>query len=329
MGAAAERILATAKMVARIDVLCSFAEVAAKYSFVRPILTEDNLIEVKNGRHPIVERSIGSDKFVPNDTYLSADEQVIILTGPNMSGKSTYLRQIALIVFMAHIGSFVPAEAATIGITDRIFTRIGAQEDLAAGQSTFMVEMTETANILHNATPRSLVILDEIGRGTSTYDGLSIAWAVIEFIHNNPLMGSKTLFATHYHELVEQADILPKVKNYTVAVVEEKGKVIFLHKVIPGSADKSYGIHVARLAGVPQSVTNRAQTILDGLEEHKGIDKTKRESLRRKTRAKQLSLLPEESPLSEELKKIDVDALSPLEAITKLYELKRIMKGDA
>jgi len=326
VGVAAEKILVIARTIARIDVLCSFAEVAAKHSFVRPVLTQDNLIEIKNGRHPIVEKSIGSDKFVPNDTYLSTDEQVIILTGPNMSGKSTYLRQIALIVFMAHVGSFVPADAATIGITDRIFTRIGAQEDLAAGQSTFMVEMTETANILHNATPRSLVILDEIGRGTSTYDGLSIAWAVTEFIHNNPSMGAKTLFATHYHELVEQADILPRVKNCTIAVVEEKGKVIFLHKVISGSADKSYGVHVARLAGLPQSVINRAQTILDGLEENKGINKIRIGSLQRKTPAKQLSLLPEETPLADELKKIDIDSLSPLEAITKLYELKRIMK---
>ncbi len=328
VGAAAERILAVARTVARIDVLCSFAEAAAQYGYVRPVLTRENLIEVKNGRHPIVEKSIGSDKFVPNDTYLSTDEQVTILTGPNMSGKSTYLKQVALIVFMAHIGSFVSAGTATIGITDRIFTRIGAQEDLAAGQSTFMVEMTETANILNNATPRSLVILDEIGRGTSTYDGLSIAWAVIEFIHNNPSMGAKTLFATHYHELVEQADILPKVKNFTVAVVEEKGKVVFLHKVISGSADKSYGVHVAKLAGLPQSVINRAQTILDGLEEHRGIDKTKVSWLRRKMLAKQLPLLPAESPLAEELRKIEIDSLSPLEAITKLYELKRIVKRD-
>ncbi len=328
VGAAAERILVIARTVARVDILCSFAEVAAQYGYVRPVLTLDNIIEVKGGRHPIVEKSVGSDRFIPNDTYLSADEQVIILTGPNMSGKSTYLRQVALIVFMAHIGSFVPAEAATIGITDRIFTRIGAQEDLAAGQSTFMVEMTETANILHNATPRSLVILDEIGRGTSTYDGLSIAWAVTEFIHNNHSMGAKTLFATHYHELVEQADILPKVKNYTVDVVEEKGKVIFLHKVISGSADKSYGVHVAKLAGLPQSVINRAQMILDGIEEHKGVNKTRLSGLRRKKAAKQLSLLSEETPLVEELKKIDVDSLSPLEAITKLYELKNIMKRD-
>ena len=328
VGAAAERILVIARTVARIDILCSFAEVAAQYGYVRPVLTLDNIIEIKSGRHPIVEKSVGSDRFVPNDTYLSADEQVIILTGPNMSGKSTYLRQVALIVFMAHIGSFVPAEAATIGITDRIFTRIGAQEDLAAGQSTFMVEMTETANILHNATPRSLVILDEIGRGTSTYDGLSIAWAVTEFIHNNHSMGAKTLFATHYHELVKQADILPKVKNYTVDVVEEKGKVIFLHKVIPGSADKSYGVHVAKLAGMPQSVINRAQMILDGIEEHNGLNKTMLSGLRRKKPAKQLPLLPAETPMEEELKKIDVDSLSPLEAITKLYELKRIMKRD-
>jgi DNA mismatch repair protein MutS len=329
LSAAAERILAIARTVAQIDILCSFAEVATDYNYIKPIMTRDNVLEIKKGRHPIVERSIGCDKFIPNDTHLDDnDKQIIILTGPNMSGKSTYLRQVALIVFMAQIGSYVPAEAATIGITDRIFTRIGAQEDLAAGQSTFMVEMTETANILHNATPRSLVILDEIGRGTSTYDGLSIAWAVTEFIHNSPALGAKTLFATHYHELVELADTLPRVKNFNVAVVEEKGKVIFLHKIVPGGADRSYGVHVAKLAGLPRAVINRAREVLNGLEEHHGIDKPSPVRLSKRVQGKQLQLLPVESPLVEELRKIEVDSLSPLEAITKLYELKRIVNID-
>jgi DNA mismatch repair protein MutS len=329
LSAAADRILAIARTVAQIDILCSFAEVATDYNYIKPIMTRDNVLEIKKGRHPIVERSIGCDKFIPNDTHLDDnDKQIIILTGPNMSGKSTYLRQVALIVFMAQIGSYVPAEAATIGITDRIFTRIGAQEDLAAGQSTFMVEMTETANILHNATPRSLVILDEIGRGTSTYDGLSIAWAVTEFIHNSPALGAKTLFATHYHELVELADTLPRVKNFNVAVVEEKGKVIFLHKIVPGGADRSYGVHVAKLAGLPRAVINRAREVLNGLEEHHGIDRPSPVRLSKRVQGKQLQLLPVESPLVEELRKIEVDSLSPLEAITKLYELKRIVNID-
>jgi DNA mismatch repair protein MutS len=249
------------------------------------------------------------------------DNQLIILTGPNMSGKSTYLRQVALIILLAQIGSFVPADAANIGVVDRIFTRIGAQEDLAAGQSTFMVEMTETANILHNATPRSFIILDEIGRGTSTYDGLSIAWAVAEFIHGSPRLGAKTLFATHYHELVDLANALPRVKNFNVAVAEEGDKVVFLHKIIPGGADRSYGIHVAQLAGLPKSVVVRAQEVLAQLESHAS---TKSKVSGRKAQFQQLPLLPKDSLLAGEIAKLDVDSLSPLEAITKLYELKQM-----
>jgi len=234
-----ERILSSAKALAEVDVFSSLAEVAVRYGYVRPKLTTGDVIAINGGRHPVVERSLGSDGFVPNDTYLcNKDTQLVILTGPNMAGKSTYLKQVALIVLLAQIGSFVPVDSATIGIADRIFTRIGAQEDLAAGQSTFMVEMVEAANILNNATAQSLVILDEIGRGTSTYDGLSIAWAVAEFIHNHPRLRSKTLFATHYHELVELASFLPRVKNFNVAVTEEEGKVIFLRKVVPGGVDK-------------------------------------------------------------------------------------------
>jgi len=322
IGAVAEQVLATARAVAQIDVFCSLAEVAARHGYVRPTLTTEDIIDIKAGRHPMVERSIGSDNFVPNDTYLNNnDNQLIILTGPNMSGKSTYLRQVALIVLSAQVGSFVPAESATISIVDRIFTRIGAQEDLAAGQSTFMVEMTETANILHNATPRSLVILDEIGRGTSTYDGLSIAWAVAEFIHNYPKLGTKTLFATHYHELVDLANTLPRVKNFNVAVAEEGDKVIFLYKVIPGGTDRSYGIHVAQLAGLPRSVINRAQEVLAELE-----NRTSKESKIPRWKTQQLPLFPKDSLLANEIAKLDIDSMSPLEAITKLYELKRMAK---
>jgi DNA mismatch repair protein MutS len=321
-----EKILSSAKALAEIDVFVGLAEAAARYGYVRPELNADDAVSIKGGRHPVVERSLGSDGFIANDTYLcNKDTQLIILTGPNMSGKSTYLKQVALIVLLAQIGSFVPANSATIGIVDRIFTRIGAQEDLAAGQSTFMVEMVEAANILNNATPKSLIILDEIGRGTSTYDGLSIAWAVAEFIHNHPRLRAKTLFATHYHELVELAGFLPRVKNFNVAVTEEEGKVIFLRKVIPGGADKSYGIHVAQLAGLPASVVHRAEEVLAGLED--GQTQQKRKTVRPKKEAPpQLALFGDKSPIIEEISQLDIDSLSPLEAITRLYELQRKAK---
>ena len=314
------QILATARAIAQIDALSGLAEVAAHHGYAEPTLTNEDVIDIKGGRHPIVEQSIGSDDFVPNDAYLcNRDSQLIILTGPNMSGKSTYLRQVALIILLAQIGSFVPADSADIGIVDRIFTRIGAQEDLAAGQSTFMVEMTEAANILNNATPRSFIILDEIGRGTSTYDGLSIAWAVAEFIHNHPELGAKTLFATHYHELVDLADILPRVKNFNVMVAEEGNRVVFLHRIAPGGTDRSYGIHVAQLAGLPRSVIARAQEVLDELESHpsgKGRVSHRKMSL-------QIPLFSQDSILVDEIGRLDIDSMSPLEAITKLYELKR------
>lgn len=324
IGAAGEQILATARAIAQLDVLCSLAEVAVRNNYVRPALTNEDIIEIRDGRHPIVEQSIGRDNFVPNDTFLGqGNAQLIILTGPNMSGKSTYLRQVALIILLAQIGSFVPARSATIGIVDRIFTRIGAQEDLAAGQSTFMVEMTETANILNNATPRSFIILDEIGRGTSTYDGLSIAWAVAEFIHNHPRLGTKTIFATHYHELVSLADFLPRVKNFNVAVAEKGDRVIFLHKIVPGGTDKSYGIHVAQLAGLPKSVIARAQEVLQELETR--VSRGQRVSPP-KALAQQLPLFSPDSLLAEEISRLDVDSLSPLEAITKLYQLKELAR---
>jgi len=328
VGAASEQILAVATAIANVDVFSSLAEVALRYSYVRPKLTTDKEIIITEGRHPVVERSLVDVSFIPNDIYLSNDDaQLIILTGPNMSGKSTYLRQVALIVLLAQIGSFVPAASATIGLVDRIFTRIGAREDIAAGQSTFMVEMVETANILNNATPRSLIILDEIGRGTSTYDGLSIAQAVAEYIHNYPKLGAKTLFATHYHELVELASFLPRVKNFNVAVAEEGGEVVFLYKIVPGGVDKSYGIHVAKLAGLPKSVLHRSQEVLEELEADSRQALAKQPSRGRRRpkemMPQQLPLLGQKSPIVEELEKLDIDSMSPLEALTKLYELQK------
>ena len=327
VGAESERISASANALASIDVFSSLAEVAVRYSYIRPKLTTDSEIAISDGRHPVVERSLAEGSFVPNDVYLSnGDAQLIVLTGPNMSGKSTYLRQVALIVLLAQIGSFVPAASATIGLVDRIFTRIGAREDLPAGQSTFMVEMVETANILNNATPRSLIILDEIGRGTSTYDGLSLARAVAEYIHSYPRLGAKTLFATHYHELVELASFLPRVKNFNVAVSEQGGEVTFLYKIVPGGVDKSYGIHVAKLAGLPKSVVHRAREVLAELEEgSRTLAENSRKAKRRpqKPPSIQIPLWGQKSPLMEELEKLDIDSLTPLEAITKLYELQK------
>ena len=320
-----ERILAVAGALANIDVFSSLAEVAVHYGYVRPRLTTDSEIVINGGRHPVVERGLPASSFVPNDTYLSNDDaQLIVLTGPNMSGKSTYLKQVALSVLLAQIGSFVPADSATIGLVDRIFTRIGAGEDIAAGQSTFMVEMVETANILNNATPRSLIILDEIGRGTSTYDGLSIARAVCEYIHNNSRLGAKTLFATHYHELVELAGVLPRVKNFNVAVTEEGGRVVFLYRIVPGGVDKSYGIHVAQLAGLPRSVVQRANEVLEKMEGDSSRKTAARESPKRKKEvARQISFLGQQSPVVEELEELDINSLTPLEAINKLYELQK------
>ncbi len=327
VGGQSERISASASALADLDVFSSLAEVAVRYSYVRPTLTTENTIDISEGRHPVVERGLDEGSFVPNDVYLANDDtQLIVLTGPNMSGKSTYLRQVALIVLLAQIGSFVPAASATIGLVDRIFTRIGAREDLPAGQSTFMVEMVETANILNNATPRSLIILDEIGRGTSTYDGLAIARAVAEYIHSYPKLGAKTLFATHYHELVELASFLPRVKNFNVAVSERGGEVTFLYKIVPGGVDKSYGIHVGKLAGLPKSVVHRAQEVLDELEEGSRNLAEKPQKAKRRPKYPspiQIPLLGPKSPLIEELEKLDIDSMTPLEAITRLYELQK------
>ncbi|TEU17952.1 MAG: DNA mismatch repair protein MutS [Anaerolineales bacterium] len=318
----AERLLGVARALAHLDVYAALAEVALRHNYVRPVLAEGDEIEIVAGRHPVVELTQRDEPFVPNDVRLSPDEIILVITGPNMSGKSTFLRQIALIVLMAQIGSFVPVDEAKIGLVDRIFTRIGAQDEISAGQSTFMVEMVETANILNHASARSLLILDEIGRGTSTYDGISIAWSVVEYIHNHPRLRAKTLFATHYHELTELAETLPHVRNYNVAVTEEGDKVIFQHKIVPGSADRSYGIHVAQLAGIPKAVINRATEILSELEGHYDWQEKRRRV--RDVAVQQLPLFSTEPhPVVEEIRRLKVDEMSPLEAISKLYQLQR------
>jgi DNA mismatch repair protein MutS len=329
IAAAAQRLLATARALAYLDVVTALAQVALQNNYIRPGLSDDDKLEIINGRHPVVEQMPMVDAeglataFVPNDARMSRDELIHIITGPNMSGKSTFLRQVALIVLMAQIGSFVPAERAQIGLVDRIFTRIGAQDEIHAGQSTFMVEMVETAAILSQSSNRSLLVLDEVGRGTSTYDGLAIARAVVEYIHNNPKIRAKTLFATHYHELTEVAKYLPHVRNYNVAVAEEGNRVIFLHKIAPGGADRSYGIHVAQIAGIPKTVIDRANEILEELEGNADF-RERRERTRQAFSGVQMSFFgPETHPLVDEIKGLDVDSLSPLEALNKLYELRQ------
>jgi DNA mismatch repair protein MutS len=323
VGGHARRLLDTARALARLDAVAALADVAAIKGYVRPEVVEAPVLEIREGRHPVVEQFIRDGRFIPNDAVFDEGERVRVITGPNMSGKSTYLRQVALLALMAQMGSYVPAASARIGLTDRIFTRIGAQDEIHAGQSTFMVEMIETANILHHATNRSLLILDEIGRGTSTYDGLSIAWAVVEHIHNHPKLRARTLFATHYHELTRLASLLPGVRNYNVAVADEGGQLVFLHKIVPGGADRSYGIHVGELAGLPRPVIHRAQEILaelerEGREPQAGSAEP----------AGQLSFLTENHPLMRELRGLDVDSLTPLEALNKLFEWQRRLADD-
>ena len=313
----AERVLDTARVIARIDVFSSLAETASLGNYTRPIILSDNTLEIISGRHPVVENLEG-ERFTPNDIIFEKGEIIRVITGPNMSGKSTYLRQAALITLLAQMGSYVPANSAKIGIVDRIFTRIGAQDEIHSGQSTFMVEMIETANILHNASNKSLLILDELGRGTSTYDGVAIAWSVIEYIHNHPNLRAKTLFATHYHELTQLADLLPGVRNYNVAVAESEGTVLFLHKIIGGGADKSYGIHVAQLAGLPAPAIQRAQEIMKELEKSAGQAINSNPFV-----AQQVTLFPEVNPLLEEIKNIDINTLSPIEALNKLFEWRK------
>ena len=316
--AASTKILTTAQCIAELDVCISLAETAAMNGYTRPELCTEKCMKIRDGRHPVVEQLHTEERFVANDAIFAEGELIRVITGPNMSGKSTFLRQVALIVLMAQMGSFVPAAFAKIGIVDRIFTRIGAQDEIHAGQSTFMVEMIETANILHHATPRSLLILDEIGRGTSTYDGLSIAWSVIEYIHSHPDLKSFTLFATHYHELTELADLFPGVRNYNVAVADSAGEVVFLHKIVPGGADRSYGIHVAQMAGMPNAVIQRASDIMKQLEATSG--RTLPDS---SVSSAQLALFPENNPLKDAFANLDINALSPIESLNLLYEWKK------
>ncbi len=338
-----EVIQKIAAALAMIDVLANFAYIASKYNYVKPTVAAVDEIVIRDGRHPVVEQLFTQEGFVPNDTLLNCDdEQLHIITGPNMSGKSTYLRQTALIVLMAQIGCFVPASAAKVGLVDRIFTRVGASDNLVMGQSTFLVEMNETANILNNATRNSLVIFDEVGRGTSTFDGLSIAWAVSEYLLDEKRMGAKTLFATHYHELVELASKYKRAKNYNVAVHEDGQKVTFLRKVVPGGADQSYGIHVARLAGLPQVVITRAQQILEVLEQHNlsveadggtgqppkahpTLPKPRRRVSRKTLQSDSLQMAlftPKTHPLVEEIRQLELTQVTPLDAVNILYDLK-------
>ena len=336
-----DRIQRTAKAIARLDVLCSLSYVAERNHYVRPKINEKGVIDIKAGRHPVVEQMISNDMFISNDTYLDNNKYCVsIITGPNMAGKSTYMRQVALIVLMAQIGSFVPADSANISMTDRIFTRVGASDDLASGQSTFMVEMNEVANILRNATSSSLLILDEIGRGTSTFDGLSIAWAVIEHISNKKLLGAKTLFATHYHELTELEGKMNNVNNYCIAVKEKGDDIVFLRKIVKGGADKSYGIQVAKLAGVPDMVIDRAKEIViqlcdnDILEKVQSIAIDQKETKHKAVKYDEVDLsqmslfdtVTDEDVLNE-LKELDVSTLTPLDALNTIYRLQNKLKN--
>ncbi len=316
----AAALLATARAIAHLDVYLALAEHAANYHYVRPTLGDDDRMEIVAGRHAVVERSLPAGaSFVPNDVHLAHDEAIHIITGPNMSGKSTFLRQVALITLLAQIGSFVPAESAHIGLVDRIFARVGAQDQIAAGQSTFMVEMVEMANILNHATSRSLLILDEIGRGTSTYDGISIAWSVVEYLHNHPRLQCRTLFATHYHELTDLEALLPRVRNYNVAVAKTGERLVFTHHIVPGGADRSYGIHVAQMAGLPRAVVHRAEEILAELE---SADQ-RTPGARVLHEPQQLALFGAPHPVLEALRGLDVMAMSPIEAINTLYDLQQ------
>jgi len=319
----AARVQSTAAAVAAADALCSLAAVAVQRGYCRPEITLGNEIAITDGRHPVVEQMLEDSLFVPNDTSLGAnDNQVSIITGPNMAGKSTYMRQVALIVLMAQMGSFVPARSAKIGLVDRVFTRIGASDDLASGQSTFMVEMSEVASILKYATSRSLLILDEIGRGTSTYDGMAIARAVLEYAASPKRLGAKTLFATHYHELSTIEAELPNVKNYNIAVKKRGDQMIFLRKIVPGAADDSYGVEVAKLAGLPNAVINRAREILSELESENGrpVVVTAAEP------DDQISMLDlRAQQVCDALQAISVETLTPIEAMNELYKLKKML----
>ena len=324
-----------ANIIARADCLLSFTNVAQEYKYIRPQINETDVIDIKNGRHPVIERQLPLDEpYIANDVYLDNDlQQILIITGPNMAGKSALLRQTALIVLMAQIGSFVPAESATIGLVDKIFTRVGASDNISLGESTFMVEMNEAANILNNLTDKSLVLFDELGRGTSTYDGISIAWAIVEYIHDNPSAKAKTLFATHYHELNEMEKSFKRIKNYNVAIKEIDNKIIFLRKLVPGGSEHSFGIHVARMAGMPQSITKRADNILSQMElaNRQGEISKPIQDFVEKQEGYQLSFFQLDDPLltmvRDEIINLDVNNLTPMEALNKLNEIKKILKG--
>ena len=337
------RIQKTAKSIAGTDVFCSLSTVASRRNYVKPAINEKGTISIKNGRHPVVEQMMRDDLFVANDTYLdNGKNRLSVITGPNMAGKSTYMRQVALIVLMAQLGSFVPADEADIGICDRIFTRVGASDDLASGQSTFMVEMTEVANILRNATRNSLLVLDEIGRGTSTFDGLSIAWAVIEHISSTRLLGAKTLFATHYHELTELEGTIAGVKNYCIAVKEQGDDIVFLRKIVRGGADKSYGIQVAKLAGVPESVILRAKEIAEELS-NADITARAKEIAEVSANIAQRKVVPrpdevdmqqltffdtvKDDDIIKELSELEINSMTPVDAMNTLYRLQNKLKN--
>ena len=338
------RIQKTAKAVAKLDVYTALSYVAEKNNYVRPKINAKGVIDIKGGRHPVVEQMISNHMFISNDTYLdNQSNRISIITGPNMAGKSTYMRQTALIVLMAQVGSFVPADSADIGVVDRIFTRVGASDDLASGQSTFMVEMNEVSNILRNATANSLLILDEIGRGTSTFDGLSIAWAVIEHIADKKLLGAKTLFATHYHELTELEGTMEGVNNYCIAVKEKGDDIVFLRKIVKGGADKSYGIQVAKLAGVPDSVIARAKELVEELSQAdisvkaKSIAEESQAKAKQKAKPKkydevdleQISLFDavKDDDVVKELQELDISNMTPMDAMNTLYRLQNKLKN--
>jgi DNA mismatch repair protein MutS len=328
-----EPVQLNAQIIARLDVLISFAIIARQNNYSQPVLNDSYIIDIINGRHPVIETQMPvGEEYIPNNIYLDNDkQQILILTGPNMSGKSALLRQTALIVLMAQMGSFVPAESAKIGIIDKIFTRIGASDNISLGESTFMVEMNETSSILNNLSSRSLILLDEIGRGTSTYDGISIAWAITEFLHEHPLFKAKVLFATHYHELNEMASSFPRIKNFHVSIKEINNQIIFLRKIIPGGSEHSFGIHVAKMAGMPQTIIKRANELLAVLEKSHSSGELKKQSASLKSSNDnfQLSFIQLDDPLliqiKEDILNMDINTLTPVEALMKLNEIKKLI----
>ncbi|NMD15801.1 MAG: DNA mismatch repair protein MutS, partial [Bacteroidales bacterium] len=330
-----EPLQLNAGLLARLDVFLSFAQLSASSNYTRPVLNDGLNIDIRAGRHPVIEKQLpAGEQYIPNDVVLNPNnQQIIILTGPNMAGKSAFLRQTALIVLMAQIGCFVPAQKATIGIVDKIFTRVGASDNISLGESTFMVEMNETASILNNISDRSLIILDEIGRGTSTYDGISIAWSIVEYLHNHPLFKPKILFATHYHELNEMARIFPRIKNYHIAVREVGNQVVFLRKLMPGGSEHSFGIHVARMAGMPLKVIERATELLETLENSRNSNSlassAEKSSKQSSLEGVQLSFFQLDDPLllklKDEIHRIDINTITPVEALMKLHQLKKLL----